>query len=163
LHSSWFFPGFAKGHIIELDGRAGVVSPWGDSTHVPIFERWFLGGLYSLRGYRYETVGPEDQFGEPLGGDTYFFGSAEYSIPIIKMLRVAAFYDIGNVYPDPFSFNPGPNRGIYADDAGLGLRIVLPIGGGTPLRLDYGIPITHDPNLGNSGRFQFGVGYQHPF
>ncbi|MGA2749728.1 MAG: outer membrane protein assembly factor BamA [Verrucomicrobiota bacterium] len=163
LHSSWFFPGFAKGHIIELDGRTGVVSAWGASTHVPIFERWFLGGLYSLRGYRYETVGPEDQFGEPLGGDTYFFGSAEYSIPIIKMLRVAAFYDVGNVYPDPFSFNPGPNRGLYSDDAGLGLRIVLPIGGGTPLRLDYGIPITHDPNMGNSGKFQFGVGYQHPF
>ncbi|HEX4121708.1 MAG TPA: outer membrane protein assembly factor BamA [Verrucomicrobiae bacterium] len=163
LRTSWFFPGFAPGHIIELDASAGTVSPWGDSTQVPIFERWFLGGLYSLRGYKYQTIGPEDQYGEPLGGDTYWFGSLEYSIPIVKMLRVAAFYDAGNVYPDSFNFNPGPNRGFYSDDAGLGLRIVLPIGGGTPLRLDYGIPITHDPTVGNSGRFQFGFGYQRQF
>jgi outer membrane protein insertion porin family len=161
--TSWFFPGFAKGHILEIDGRAGVVSPWGNTTQVPIFERWFLGGLYNLRGYRYQTVGPEDQFGEPLGGDTMFFGTAEYSIPIIKMLRVAAFYDVGNVYPNAFSFDPGADRGFYSDDAGLGLRIILPIGGGTPLRLDYGIPIKHDDNVGSSGRFQFGFGFTHPF
>jgi outer membrane protein insertion porin family len=163
LRSSWFFRGFANGHILELDGRAGVVSPWDGTTQVPIFERWFLGGLYNLRGYKYQTVGPMDQYGEPLGGDTVFFGTAEYSIPIIKMLRVAAFYDIGNVYPDAFSFSPGPNRGLYSDDAGLGLRILLPIGGGTPLRLDYGVPIIHDPNVGSSGRFQFGFGFTHPF
>ncbi len=161
--SSWFFPGFAKGHILELDARTGVVSSWDGTQRVPIFERWFLGGLYSLRGYRYQAVGPEDQYGEPLGGDTYFFGTGEYSIPIIKMLRIAAFYDVGNVYPDPFSFNPGPNRGFYSDDAGLGLRIVLPIGGGTPLRLDYGIPITHDSTTSNAGKFQFGFGFTHPF
>jgi outer membrane protein insertion porin family len=163
LRTSWFFPGFASNHIVEVDGHVGVVSPWGSTSQVPIFERWFLGGLYNLRGYRYQTIGPEDQFGEPLGGDTIFFATAEYSIPIIKMLRIAAFYDIGNVYPDPFSFNPGPGRGFYSDDAGLGLRIILPIGGGTPLRLDYGIPITHDPTVGSGGRFQFGFGFTHPF
>ncbi len=163
LRTSRFFPGFAKGHIIELDGRVGVVSPWDSSTRVPIFQRWFLGGLYNLRGYKYQTVGPMDQFGEPLGGDTVFFGTAEYSIPIIKMLRVAAFYDVGNVYPNAFSFNPGPNREFYSDDAGLGLRIILPIGGGTPLRLDYGVPITHDPNVSGAGHFQFGFGFTHPF
>ena len=120
--ASWFFPGFAKGHILELDGRSGVVSPWGDSTHVPIFERWFLGGLYSLRGYKYQTVGPEDGFGEPLGGDTYFFGTAEYSIPIIKIVRFACciFTTSINVYPDPFNVNPGPNRAFYTGDARTG-------------------------------------------
>jgi outer membrane protein insertion porin family len=163
LRTSWFFPGFANGHILEVDARTGVVSTWDTTTQVPIFERWFLGGLYNLRGYKYQTVGPMDQFGEPLGGDTVFFATAEYSIPIIKMLRVAAFYDIGNVYPDSFSFSPGANRGFYSDDAGLGLRITLPIGGGTPLRLDYGIPITHDPTVGNNGKFQFGFGFTHPF
>ncbi|HEX3719862.1 MAG TPA: outer membrane protein assembly factor BamA [Verrucomicrobiae bacterium] len=163
LRTSWFFPGFAPGHIIEFDGSAGSVSTWGNTGQVPIFERWFLGGLYSLRGYKYQTIGPEDQFGEPLGGNTYWFGSAEYSIPIVKMLRIAAFYDAGNVYPDSFNFNPGPNRGFYSDDAGLGLRIVLPIGGGTPLRLDYGIPIVHDPTVGSGGKFQFGFGYQRQF
>jgi outer membrane protein insertion porin family len=163
LRTSWFFPGFLTNHIVEVDGHLGVVSAWDGTSQVPIFERWFLGGLYNMRGYRYQTIGPEDQYGEPLGGDTVFFATVEYSIPIIKMLRVAAFYDVGNVFPDPFSFDPGPGRGFYSDDAGLGLRIILPIGGGTPLRLDYGIPITHDPTVGSGGRFQFGFGFTHPF
>jgi outer membrane protein insertion porin family len=164
LRSAWYFRGFRPGHILELDGRTGVVSPYSSATQVPIFERWYLGGISSLLGYKYQTVGPEDQFGEPLGGDTYFYGSAEYSIPIITMLRIAWFYQIGDVYTDPFSFSPGPNRRLYTDDAGMGLRIILPLGGaGTPIRLDYGIPITHDPNLGNSGKFQFSLGYTHPF
>jgi outer membrane protein insertion porin family len=163
LRSSWYFKGFGKDHVLEIGGRAGVVSQYGDSKQVPLFERWFLGGLYNLRGYKYNSVGPEDNFGEPLGGDTYFYGTAEYSIPIIKMIRLAWFYDIGNVFTDAYSFNAGPNRRTYTDDIGIGLRIVLPIGGGTPLRLDYGFPIQHDPNLGSSPRIQVGVGYTHDF
>ncbi len=127
---------------------------------VPIFDRWFLGGLYSLRGYRYRDVGPHDQFDEPLGGNTYWFGSVEYSIPIIERLRFAMFYDIGNVYRQPFSFN-SEGRGIYNDNWGIGLRINIPLLG--PLRLDYGFPLTHDKNLSDKGRFNFGVGFQSRF
>jgi outer membrane protein insertion porin family len=163
LKSGWYFKGFGSNQVLEIGAETGVVSPYGDSTQVPIFERWFLGGLYNLRGYKYQTVGPEDEFGEPLGGDTYFYGTAEYSIPVIKMVRLAWFYDIGNVFTSSYSFNPGPGRRAYTDDVGMGLRIVLPIGGGVPLRLDYGIPIQHDPNLGSSGRIQIGVGYTHDF
>jgi outer membrane protein insertion porin family len=165
LRSSWFFKGFGKGHILEIGGRTGVVAPYGSTTQVPIFERWFLGGLYSLRGFRYQTVGPEDQFGEPLGGDTYYFGYLEYSIPVVKMVRFAMFYDMGNVFSDPYSFDPGPGRGLIDSDAGVGLIITLPIGGGagTPLRVDYGIPIQHDPNTGTTGRVQIGVGFQRNF
>jgi outer membrane protein insertion porin family len=163
LKSSWYFRGFGSNQVLEIGGRTGVVDTYGDTTRVPIFERWFLGGLYNLRGYKYQTVGPEDQYGEPLGGDTYFYGTAEYSIPIIKMVRLAWFYDVGNVFTSPYSFNPGPGRRLLDDDVGMGLRIILPIGGGTPLRLDYGVPIQHDPNLGSSGRIQIGVGYTHDF
>jgi outer membrane protein insertion porin family len=163
LTTDWYFKGFGSNQVLELGARTGVVDTYGDTTQVPLFERWFLGGLYNLRGYKYQTVGPEDQFGEPLGGDTYFYGVAEYSIPIVKMVRLAWFYDAGNVFNEAYSFSPGPGRKFITDDAGMGLRIALPIGGGIPLRLDYGIPITHDSNLGSSGRFQIGVGYTHPF
>jgi outer membrane protein insertion porin family len=163
LKSSWYFKGFGNGHVLEIGGETGVVSPYGDSTQVPIFERQFLGGLYNLRGYKYHTVGPQDQFGEPLGGDTYFYGTAEYSIPIIKMVRLAWFYDMGQVFTDPFSYSPSPGYGLINSDAGMGLRITLPIGGGVPLRLDYAIPIEHDKDLGNNGRVQVGVGYTHDF
>jgi len=166
LRTGWYFKGFGSNQVLEITGRTGVVSPWGNSSHIPIFERYFLGGMYSLRGYRYETVGPLDNLGEALGGDTFWFGSIEYSIPLLRnssLLRYALFYDIGNVYSNPFSFDPGPGRQFYNDDVGFGLRIVLPIGGGTPLRLDYGVPITHGPNASKLGKFQFGIGYSRQF
>ncbi|MEO5802079.1 MAG: outer membrane protein assembly factor BamA [Verrucomicrobiota bacterium] len=164
LKSVWYFPGFFPGHILEVAGQSGVVDSYGNGDRgrdrVPIFDRWFIGGLYSLRGYRYRDVGPHDQFDEPLGGNTYWFGSAEYSLPIVERLRFAMFYDIGNVYAQAFSFSS--NRGgFYNDNWGIGLRINIPYLG--PLRLDYGFPITHDKDLGNNGRFNFGVGYHREF
>ncbi len=160
LRSGWYFKGFAPGHVIELAGRGGVIDGWGSDHHVPIYDRWFLGGLYSLRGYRYRQIGPHDQFGEPLGGNSYMFGTAEYSLPIIERVRFAMFYDAGNVYDDAFSFKAGAGRRFLSDNWGLGLRLNLPIG---PLRLDYGIPIQHDKDVNGSGRFQIGVGYQREF
>jgi outer membrane protein insertion porin family len=71
-------------------------------------------------------------------------------------LRFAVFYDIGNVMLNPYSYNFTD----YLDNWGVGLRLNLPIG---PLRLDYGIPITHDRFNSGSGQFQFNVGYTRPF
>jgi outer membrane protein insertion porin family len=69
------------------------------------------------------------------------------------MLRLAAFYDIGNVYADPYDYS---NISEYNDNWGIGLRLNLPIG---PLRLDYAIPITYDQYQDGRGRFQFSVSY----
>lgn len=161
LRSAWYFKGFDEGHVLEISGRAGVVQNYGDSDRVPLFDRWFLGGMYSLRGFDYREVGPKDPLGEPVGGETYWFGSAEYSVPIIDRLRIAAFYDAGMVYASAFSFSHAAyNTGFYNDNIGIGFRLNLPIG---PLRLDYGIPITADPQNGGSGKFQFGVGYTRDF
>lgn len=156
LRSSWYFPGFFEGHIWEVRGRAGVVENYGDTDRVPLFDRFFLGGATSLRGYRYRKVGPHEER-EPIGGETYWFGSAEYSVPIIERLRFALFYDIGNVYEDAYSFDLAPEQKIYNDNWGLGFRLNIPRLG--PLRLDYGIPISHDRFSSGSGRFQFTVSY----
>ncbi|MBC8001214.1 MAG: outer membrane protein assembly factor BamA, partial [Opitutaceae bacterium] len=163
LKTAWYFPGFFPGHVLELNARGGVVEQYGDDTFVPLFDRWYLGGLYSLRGFKYREVGPRDQFGNPVGGRTYVFGSAEYSVPIIERLRFAVFYDVGNVYYDAYSFKTYAKWGQtvpYSDNFGFGLRINLPIG---PLRLDYGIPIHHDEGVSSNGRVQFGVGYTRDF
>jgi len=159
---------------VEFTGRMGVVDHYGDSSRVPLFDRWFLGGLYNLRGYRFRSVGPREYYsGEPVGGSTYWFSSTEYSIPIIERLRFAMFYDIGMVYPGAYSFAPESaatdaignplvrgNTGLYNDNWGVGIRLNLPIG---PLRLDYGIPITRGPDTGSGGKFQFGVGWTRDF
>jgi outer membrane protein insertion porin family len=160
LTSHWFFRGFVTNHVLELAGRIGTIESWGRSTNVHFFDRYFLGGLNSLRGYRYRDVGPREQ-GEPIGGDTSWAAMAEYSIPIIEFLRVAVFYDIGMVYPNAWSFSQAPGNKFYNDNWGVGLRLNIPHLG--PLRLDYGIPITADKDNDSSGRFQFSVGYQRPW
>lgn len=159
MRSSWYFKGFGNKHVFEVHGKGGVVDSHG-GNRVPLFDRWFLGGLYSLRGYQYRQVGPRVG-GEPLGGSTYWFGSAEYSIPVMERLRLAAFYDIGMVYQDAYSFDTKNfQTGMYNDNVGIGMRIQLPIG---PLRLDYGYPLSSDPFNGGTGRFQFGVGWTRQF
>jgi outer membrane protein insertion porin family len=161
LKTGWYFKGFAKGHVLELVGRTGVAKNL-QSGDVPFEERYYLGGLYSLRGFKFYSVSPRQPgFTEPIGGDTYWFGSAEYSIPIIEQehgvgVRFAMFYDIGNVAVKPYTWN----LDNFSDNWGIGLRLNLPIG---PIRLDYGIPIHHDQYNSSSGQFQFGVGYTRGF
>lgn len=159
LTSSHYFPGLLPGHVIELILRGGVIDSWDSSGRVPLYDRWTLGGLFTLRGYEYRSVGPYDSLGqEPLGGRTYWYASVEYSVPVIERIRLAAFYDVGNVYPDAYSFDrAGPGYGPYSDNWGVGIRLEIP--GMGPLRLDYAIPITHDDFVSGNGRFQFSVGY----
>jgi outer membrane protein insertion porin family len=174
LTSSWYFPGFLKGHVLEVGGRAGVAESFSGGD-VPFYDRYYLGGLYSLRGFKYRNVAPREATivgpggvvlnpglpNEPIGGDSYWFGSMEYSIPIFEQengvgLRFAVFYDVGSVSSDSYSFSSHID-----DNWGLGIRLNIPHLG--PLRLDYGIPINTDQYNGDSGQFQFGVGWSRPF
>jgi outer membrane protein insertion porin family len=193
--TSWFFPGFAEGHVFEVGLKGGVIdalSDFGDDTKpfreyqvftrdgeivgipttervrnlphndVPFFERYFLGGAYSLRGFKYRDVSPQergirDVDEEPVGGNSFYFAYAEYSVPIIEYLRVAAFYDMGNVFYKVSDFKIDR----FASDAGIGLRLNIPRLG--PLRFDYGIPLTDPDDRGGGGRFNFTVGYQREF
>jgi len=140
LRTAWYFKGFLPGHVLEILGRGGVAESL-EHQDVPFYDRYYLGGLTSLRGFKYRDISPRQTnppFEEPIGGDTLWFGSAEYSIPIIDRLRFAAFYDVGAVAARSYHFGDLSN---FNDNWGLGLRLNLPIG---PLRLDYGIPITND-------------------
>lgn len=168
LKSAWYIRPYFKGHVIELVGRTGVAGGLSGSE-VPFYERWYLGGLYSLRGFQYRGISPRDTetnstytvaSDEPVGGNTYWFGSLEYSVPIFQKeggvsVRFATFYDIGNVTAKSFDYS-----GQYSDNWGVGIRLNLPIG---PLRLDYAFPINHDQYNNGNGRFQFGVGYTREF
>ncbi len=156
LKTHWYFRGLFSGHVLELLGSTGVADGFNGDT-VPFYERFYLGGLYTLRGFGYREISPREAgFTEPVGGNTYWFGSAEYSLPIIERLRFAVFYDVGAVQSSAYSYD----FSNYSDNWGVGLRLNLPIG---PLRLDYGIPIHHDQYSGSSGKFQFGVGFDRPF
>jgi outer membrane protein insertion porin family len=170
--TTFYFPFFNK-HVLEILGAAGVVDVFGasrgdgpfvnDATppflnvhkvdDVPIYDRYFLGGANTLRGFSYRQVGPKDPTGEPLGGNTYANGTAEYSFPIVERVRGAVFYDVGNVWLNSYEFNIGDLK----SDVGVGIRLNLPIG---PVRLDYGYPVQTDKQTGTAGKIQFSVGYQ---
>ena len=119
---------------------------------VPIFDRLFLGGSNNLRGFAFRDVGPRDNQGEPLGGQSMARATAELTFPIVPKARGALFYDTGFVNADPYDFSTDH----IASDFGFGIRLDLPIG---PLRVDYGIPIQKDGRSGG-GHFNFNVGYQ---
>jgi outer membrane protein insertion porin family len=138
--------------ILVINGEIATVSQWGNGNEVPIFERLYLGGSNNLRGFPFREVGPQDENGEPVGGQSMWRTTIEWTFPIIEKARGAIFYDTGFVNSSQWSF--GFNH--IASDVGIGLRLDLPIG---PLRLDYGYPVQRDGYNGG-GRFNFNVGYQ---
>jgi outer membrane protein insertion porin family len=134
--------------ILSFEGAGKVVN-----SDAPIFERLFLGGANNLRGFDYRDVGPKDENGEPLGGDTSWYFTTEVSFPIVEKVRGAVFYDVGEVTGGPGKFGGGVNS-----DVGIGLRLFfLPTG---PIRLDFGIPVSSDEENDSSGQFNFNLGYR---
>jgi outer membrane protein insertion porin family len=140
LRSAFFIPTFEPGdQVLSILGRAGSIWEYSDKPS-PFFDRFYLGGPDSLRGYDYRDVGPlgQDELGnlipEAVGGNSYGFISFEYSIKLADAMRFAFFYDAGFVNPGDFDFSPGG----YNDNWGFGIRLLVL---GNPLRLDFGIPI----------------------
>ncbi len=140
------------GTVLSLRGRAAVVDTHSGAERVPIFDRYFLGGATTIRGFAYRDVGPRDDRGDPIGGRSLAFASAEYTVPLGGAFRAAVFYDIGLVDPGAYSFSADPNSSY-----GIGLRIDVPM---LPLRFDYSWPLQTDAfNDRSSGRFSFLIGY----
>lgn len=173
---------------VEFLMRAGVVDETDEDSLVPWEERFFLGGPNTLRGFEFRDVGPKDggfivaneqgQPPVPIGGKTYGMVGVEYSFGVTEDFRLAAFYDGGFVnrdagdfsldrlkvfQDDPNFVNPvytGQNRSGWNSNFGFGIRMSMM---GTPLRLDYAIPITTDGVPANGGndegpQFNFNFG-----
>ncbi|MBD5778207.1 outer membrane protein assembly factor BamA [Pelagicoccus sp. NFK12] len=168
---------------VEILARAGVVQETGDSPVVPWEERFFLGGPNTLRGFEFRDVSPlEGGFsglGRPYetGGKTYGMLGVEYSFGITEDFRIAAFYDGGFVNKEAGDFSldgekifyefaggeylAGQRQSGWHDNYGFGIRMSMM---GTPLRLDYAIPMsTNGPSdlpggNDNGGQFNFTFG-----
>lgn len=152
VRSSYFFP-VVWDHVLNLQGWARSVDHYGDSDRVPIFDRLFLGGSRTLRGFEFRDVSPVDENNEPIGGQTMLFGTVEYTIPLSEMFRYAMFYDWGVVNPESFEPDLEEQNSSY----GLGLRIDMP---GFPLRFDYSWQhLSSEHNDDSGGRFSFLIGY----
>jgi len=145
----------AKFFKLPYDGIlsfSGKYSQSADGDH--LFTRHFLGGANNLRGFDYRDVGMRDPVsGEVLGGTEAYYGTAEVTFPIVEKVRVAAFYDVGEVVGGPGTVGGGINS-----DYGIGLRLFVL--GNAPVRLDYAIPVQTDAFNDDTGRFNFTIGAQ---
>jgi outer membrane protein insertion porin family len=147
-------------HVLGFRARAEVVDAYGDTEEVPISERLFAGGARTVRGFRYRWVGPKAERADgvptyrPAGGQSLALAGAEYTAPIpgIPHFRFATFYDVGNVWYDPYEFDFGD----LASGAGLGLRLDIP---GFPIRFDYAWPIKKDDPRSKTENWSFWIGY----
>jgi outer membrane protein insertion porin family len=147
--SASYFKPIWFGHIVSGRVEGGYAFGWG-GKEVPIFERFYLGGPNTLRGWKFRQVSPHDSTGFAVGGTTEVLGNAEYLIPLPFGLRLAGFFDVGNVYAQ----NKRPDPSDLRADVGAGVRWLSPFG---PLRVDYGVKL--NPKAGDDlGAFQFSVG-----
>ena len=147
-------------HVLSFRGRMEVVDTYGSQDQVPLSERLFAGGPQTVRGFRYRWVGPKATRADgspgvlPCGGQSLAVASAEYTVPCpgIPKFRFATFYDIGNVWADPYNFDTSQ----YAAGAGLGLRLDIP---GFPMRFDYAWPMKKDDPRSRTENWSFSIGY----
>ncbi|MFH1459802.1 MAG: outer membrane protein assembly factor BamA [Candidatus Omnitrophota bacterium] len=140
--------------VLELKTRGGLVEAFDYSQDVPVYERFYAGGANTIRGYKERRVGPEGEYGDPIGGRILAVFNAEWTYKLAKNLKWAFFYDLGNVWPNLNEFH-WDNLKLKAS-IGTGFRVKTPLG---PIRLDYGYAL--NPKEGDSrGRFHFSMSHE---
>jgi outer membrane protein insertion porin family len=130
--STWHFP-LAAGLTGFVRGRFGIGVGYGGKD-LPAAERFFLGGVNTIRGFEFRDLGPKDAEGNPLGGTSFLQFNLEIGRSFGRLLRLVVFLDAGNVYEPTNQFDFGDLR----RSAGFGIRILTPVG---PIRLDYGFKL----------------------
>ena len=139
---------------LSIIGRIGTVSPYGSSDEVPFYDRFYLGGPETLRGFDFRDVSPRDRddSSESIGGNSYGLISFEYGFRVAEPLQLVVFYDLGFVNESDYNFS----FSNYASNWGIGVRILLM---GSPLKLDLGFPITTPEDIDEKGsQFNFSFG-----
>ena len=133
--------------ILRLKGRVGYIY---DNGYLPVFEKFYLGGLRSLRGYQTASLSPKDEEGRLIGGKYMFSTSLEASIPMMSNnpnMRLTFFIDYGGVGEESFSE-------ITRSGAGMALEWISPMG---PLQLVFAKALNAKSDDRTSD-FEFSIG-----
>jgi outer membrane protein insertion porin family len=122
-----------------VKGRVGVGQGSSKTGGVPFFDKYYAGGINSVRGFDQSTLGKRDNKNDPMGGDLLTTATAEVQFPApfaedVKGLKMSTFIDAGNVFPEKGDFNAKDIR--YS--AGVGAVWLSPIG---PFELSYAKPL----------------------
>lgn len=158
LNKQHYFP-LSSFFTYSVEGEAAYADVYGDSTILAPFERYFAGGIRSVRGFRgnslTSTEGTLDAYGDPLGGNARLLGKMELVFPPpwepdSKSMRFMAFIDAGNVYNTDESVELDQLR----VSTGLSMAWMTPVG---PLTFSYAWPL-NDKEGDDVERFQFTLG-----
>jgi len=139
-------------HVLSLHGRVGYAHGI-DGNRLPIGERFFVGGINSIRGFKFGKAGPRDpKTDEIFGGAKELVFNVEYLIPLVPEARIKAvlFYDQGRGFDDAERITFSGLK----QAAGFGLRWFSPIG---PLRYEWGWNLRPEPNERKSVQ-EFSIG-----
>jgi len=155
LKTSWYFPTFWK-FVFSVNCEIGRVESFAPSSEVPIYERYYIGGADSIRGYDYRNeIGPME------GGKFVTLMNAEYQFPIVQekrrtILQGAFFVDVGGAWlsTHDVNLNIGTPVNWMKSGVGFGLRFKTPV---FPIRLDWGYGLNHKPGEDLS-QFYFTIG-----
>ena len=103
-YKTQYFKPLIGDFTLSLKGELGYAQAYGGTYELPFFENYYAGGPRSVRGFKENTLGPRDNFDNPLGGNIKLIAGAEivFPIPFIEAardsVRLSAFLDTGNVY-----------------------------------------------------------------
>ena len=133
-------------------GQMGWLRPFGTTTTLPYYLRYFLGGEYQIRGVDIRTVGPLDTQNRELGGNKFVLFNAEYYWDLAERVRLMAFHDAGQAFleKDPITLQ------TLRTSSGGELRVFIPMLN-VPFRLIYFVNIYRDTFQPDRG-FKFSVG-----
>jgi len=169
------FIGVSKNTTLLLRTNLSYGDGYGDTTSLPFFERYFAGGIRTVRGYDSNTLGPRDlvtvngvdeRTGSAIGGNMRVTAGIDYIFPIPFMekppssVRLSAFFDIGNVFLDDVatfdasSTDTGFQFDQLRSSVGVSLVWLSPIG---PLRFSYAETL-NDVADDDLRAFQFSIG-----
>ncbi len=138
-----------------FEGRVGYGDGYAGSEDLPIFEKFTAGGVRSVRGYEFNSLGPRDSNNDPFGGNFQVITSAELLFPIeaigsSETFRVALYFDAGNVFADYDNYESAELR----QSVGISAKWFSFIG---PIEFSYAWPINDQPQ-DDVQNFQFALG-----
>lgn len=129
---------FGRRTAVGLRGQYGYIQPFGTTTELPYYHRYFLGGENQIRGYDIRTVAPyTPRSNTLLGGDEFVLFNAEYYVDVAGPLRLVFFYDAGEAYLEGQNVNLRTLR----SSTGSELRFFVPI-----LNVPFRLIFAYNPN-----------------
>lgn len=147
LDSAWYFP--LGETTFMFRGRFGYAKGI-FNKELPLYERFYVGGLYTLRGLGFGEAGPRTNTGEAIGGTEELIFNVENIFPLLPEMKLkgVVFFDAGNAYEDFEKF------GSLRYTTGLGFRWISPMG---PIRLEWGYNIKKKEGE-SASKFEFAFG-----